>query len=317
MKAKTGKIQAAFQGGKTIKPGGFYWMRYVIPAMIFYVVFMAYPMLDSVRLSLYEGTAGVRTYVGLDNYVRLFTDEVVSKRFWNAFGNNWIFFAYHMILQNALGITFAAILTNRTMRGRKVYQTIIFIPCTVAVLVTGYLFKMMMNPQWSKMPLDAAGLGFLVHSPSGWLGDPGTALSAVSLVSVWQWVGIPTMMFVAAFQGIDDDLLEAASIEGASPWQQFTKIRIPLIIPVIGMVAIMTFVSNFNAFDVVFAMETLDGAPDYSTDLIGTLFYRYGVAGQHPVGIPEPGVGSAISTSIFAMLLCGVIPVLVKTQGKE
>ena len=125
MKAKTGKVQAAFQGGKTIKPGGFYWMRYVIPAMIFYVVFMAYPMLDSVRLSLYEGTAGVRTYVGLDNYVRLFTDEVVSKRFWNAFGNNWIFFAYHMILQNALGITFAAILTNRTMRGRKVYQTII------------------------------------------------------------------------------------------------------------------------------------------------------------------------------------------------
>ena len=222
-----------------------------------------------------------------------------------------------MILQNALGITFAAILTNRTMRGRQFYQTLIFIPCTVAVLVTGYLFKMMMNPQWAKAPLEKIGLGFMVHSPSGWLGDPGTALSAVSLVSVWQWVGIPTMMFVAAFQGIDDDLIEAASIEGATPWQQFTRIRIPLIIPVIGMVAIMTFVSNFNAFDVVFAMETLDGAPNYSTDLIGTLFYRYGVAGQHPVGIPEPGVGSAISTSIFCMLLCGVIPVLVKTQGKE
>ena len=143
------------------------------------------------------------------------------------------------------------------------------------------------------------------------------ALSAVSLVSVWQWVGIPTMMFVAAFQSIDDDLLEAASIEGASPWQQFTRIRVPLIIPVIGMVAILTFVANFNAFDVVFAIETPNGAPDYATDLIGTLFYRYGVAGQHPVGIPAPGVGSAISTTIFAMLLCGVVPVLVKTQGKE
>ncbi|MBQ6384100.1 MAG: sugar ABC transporter permease [Clostridia bacterium] len=316
MTAKS-RTSRAFQGGKTIRPGGIYWMRYVIPALVFYVVFMAYPMLDSIRLSLYEGTAGTRTYVGLANYVRLFTDEVVSKRFWNAFFNNWIFFAYHMILQNALGITFAAILTNRTMRGRQFYQTLIFIPCTVAVLVTGYLFKIMMNPQWSKAPLEAVKLGFLVHSPSGWLGDPGTALSAVSLVSVWQWVGIPTMMFVAAFQGIDDDLIEAASIEGANAWQQFTRIRIPLIIPVIGMVAIMTFVANFNAFDVVFAMETLDGAPDYSTDLIGTLFYRYGVAGQHPVGIPEPGVGSAISTSIFAMLLCGVIPTLVKTQGKE
>ena len=77
----------AFQGGKTIKPGGIYWIRYIIPAMIFYVIFMAYPMLDSVRLSLYEGTAGVREYVGFANYVRLFTDEVVSTRFWNAFGN--------------------------------------------------------------------------------------------------------------------------------------------------------------------------------------------------------------------------------------
>ena len=307
----------AFQGGKTIKPGGFYWMRYVIPALVFYVVFMAYPMLDSIRLSLYSGTAGEREFVGFANYVRLFTDEVVSTRFWNAFGNNWIFFAYHMILQNALGILFAAILTNRTMKGRKFYQTLIFIPCTVAVLVTGYLFKIMMNPQWSKAPLEAAGLGFLVHSPQGWLGDRATALSAVSLVSVWQWVGIPTMMFVAAFQSIDDDLLEAASIEGASPWQQFIRIRVPLIIPVIGMVAILTFVANFNAFDVVFAMETPNGAPDYATDLIGTLFYRYGVAGQHPVGIPEPGLGSAISTTIFAMLLCGVVPVLVKTQGKE
>ncbi len=307
----------AFRGGRCIRPGGIYWMRYVIPALVFYVIFMAYPMLDSVRLSLYEGTAGTRQFVGFANYVRLFTDEVVSTRFWNAFMNNWVFFAYHMILQNALGITFAAILTNRTMRGRQFYQTLIFIPCTVAVLVMGYLFKIMMNPQWSKAPLENVGLGFLVHSPQGWLGDPGTALSAVSLVSVWQWVGIPTMMFVAAFQGIDDDLIEASSIEGANPWQQFTRIRIPLIIPVIGMVAIMTFVANFNAFDVVFSMETLDGAPNYSTDLIGTLFYRYGVAGQHPVGIPEPGVGAAISTSIFFMLLCGVIPVLVKTQGKE
>ena len=313
MKANPRRIQA-FQGGTYIKPGGVYWLRYVIPALAFYVVFMAYPMIDSVRLSFYSGTAGTRDFVGFANYVRLFTDEVVSKRFWNAFKNNWIFFGWHMVLQNALGILFAAILTNRTMRGRQFYQTLIFIPCTIAVLVTGYLFKLMLNPVWAGTTLKKAGLGFLVRP---WLGDRGTALNVISLVSVWQWVGIPTMMFVAAFQGIPDDLIEAASIEGATAWQQFTRIRIPMIIPVIGMVAIMTFVSNFNAFDVVFSMATLDGAPDYTTDLIGTLFYRYGIAGQHPVGIPEPGVGAAISTSIFFMLLCGVIPVLKKTQGKE
>ena len=311
---QTSKKYGAFQGGGSIKPGGAYWILYILPAMLFYVVFMAYPMIDSIRLSFYSGTTGTRDFVGFANYVRLFTDPVVSTRFWNAFGNNWIFFAYHMILQNSLGILFAAILTSRTMRGRQLYQTLIFIPCTIAVLVTGYLFKLILNPIWAGTTLKKAGLGFLVRS---WLGDPKTALSCVSLVSVWQWVGIPTMMFVAAFQGISDDLIEAASIEGASSWQQFIKIKIPLIVPVIGMIAIMTFVSNFNAFDVVFSMETPDGAPNYSTDIIGTLFYRYGVAGQHPVGIPEPGVGAAISTTVFLILLCGVLPTLHSTQGKE
>ena len=311
---QTIKKYGAFQGGGSIKPGGAYWILYILPAMLVYVVFMAYPMIDSIRLSFYSGTTGTRDFVGFANYVRLFTDPVVSTRFWNSFGNNWIFFAYHMILQNSLGILFAAILTSRTMRGRQLYQTLIFIPCTIAVLVTGYLFKLILNPIWAGTTLKKAGLGFLVRS---WLGDPKTALSCVSLVSVWQWVGIPTMMFVAAFQGISDDLIEAASIEGASSWQQFIKIKIPLIVPVIGMIAIMTFVSNFNAFDVVFSMETPDGAPNYATDIIGTLFYRYGVAGQHPVGIPEPGVGAAISTTVFLILLCGVLPTLHSTQGKE
>ena len=119
----------AFQGGGSIRPGGIYWLRYIIPALLVYAVFMAYPLLDSFRLSLFAGTtASNREFVGLANYVRLFTDDVVSKRFWNAFGNNWVFFAFHMLLQNSLGILFAAILTNRTMRGRGVSQTLTFIP---------------------------------------------------------------------------------------------------------------------------------------------------------------------------------------------
>lgn len=309
------KANAALRhGGGGINPDGRYWIRYILPAALVYMIFMAYPLVDSVRLSLYSGTTGAREFVGLANYVRLFTDSVVSVRFWNAFGNTWIFFAFHMCLQNVLGILFAVVLTNKTMKGRQFYQTIIFIPCTIAVLVTGYLFKLMLNPIWAGSTLKAMGLGFLVRP---WLGDVNTALPVVSLVSVWQWVGIPTMMFVAAFQGISDDLIEAASIEGANGWQQFVRIKLPLIIPVVGMIAILTFVSNFNAFDVIYSMETADGAPSYTTDLIGTLFYRYGVAGQHPVGIPEPGVGAAISTTVFAMLLAGVIPTLKLTQGKE
>ncbi|MDR1600512.1 MAG: sugar ABC transporter permease [Oscillospiraceae bacterium] len=302
------------RGGGSIRPSGAYWIWYILPALLVYAVFMAYPMLDSVRLSLYEGTTGARRFVGVANYVKLFTDAVVSQRFWNAFGNTWVFFAFHMLLQNVLGIFFAHLLTNRTMRGSGIYQSIIFIPCTIAVLVTGYMFKMMLNPMWAGPTLKNIGLAFLSRP---WLGERSTALTVISLVSCWQWLGIPTMMFVAGFQGIDEDLLEAASIEGANNWHQFWRIKLPLVIPVVGMIAILTFVSNFNAFDVIYSMATPNGSPDYATDLIGTLFYRYGVAGEHPIGIPEPGLGAAVSTTVFAMLLCGVIPTLRATRGKE
>lgn len=302
------------QGGGSINPSGAYWLAYILPGLLVYLVFMAYPMLDSIRLSLYSGTTGAREFVGFENYVRLFTDPVTSERFWSAFRNNWVFFAFHMCVQNVLGILFAVILTNRTMKFSSAYQAIIFIPCTIAVLVTGYLFKLMMNPMWSGPTFKALGLPGLAKA---WLGEEATALPIVSLVSCWQWMGIPTMMFVAGLQGISDDLIEAASIEGANSWQQFWRIKLPLIMPVVGMIAILTFVSNFNAFDIVYAMETANGAPNYSTDLIGTLFYRWGVAGQHPVSIPDPGLGAALSTTVFAMLLVGVIPTLRATQGRE
>ena len=303
-----------YRGGGSINPGGSYWIAYILPALLVYLVFMAYPLVDSVRLSLYTGTTGSRVFTGFDNYVKLFTDATVSARFWGAFRNTWVFFAFHMLIQNVLGIFFAVLLTNRTMKFVTFYQSVIFLPCTIAVLVTGYLFKLMLNPNWGGSTLKSLGLGFLVKP---WLGETSTALNVISLVSCWQWIGIPTMMFVAALQGISDDLIEASLIEGANSWHQFLSIKLPLIMPAVGMIAILTFVSNFNAFDIIYAMATPNGSPDYSTDLIGSLFYRYGVAGQHPIGIPEPGLGAAISTSVFIMLLAGVIPTLHTTQTKE
>lgn len=300
--------------GDILNPRASYWIWYILPALIFYAVFMAYPLLDSIRLSLYTGGSTARTFVGLSNYITLFTDSEHSTRFWNAFGNTWVFFAIHMFVQNVLGIVFAVLLTNRGMRGRNFYQTIIFIPTTFAILVTGYLWKLMLNPVWSKGLLTAVGLPSLAKP---WLGTENTALIFVSLVSCWQWIGIPTMMFVAALQGISEDIYESADIEGASGWDVFWYIKLPLIKPVIGMITTLTFVNNFNAFDIVFATETANGAPGYSTDLIGTLFYRVGIAGQHPVGIPSQGMGATIATITFIMLALVSLVVLNKTRTKE
>jgi raffinose/stachyose/melibiose transport system permease protein len=219
-----------------------------------------------------------------------------------------------MLVQNTLGILFAVLLTDKTMRKKNFYRTVIFLPTTLAILVTGYLWKLILNPVWSGPVLEKIGLGLLARP---WLGSEKTALPVVALISCWQWVGIPTMMFTAALQNIPEELIESCYVEGAGNWVIFKKIKVPIIMPVIGMIAILTFVNNFNAFDVVFATENVNGAPSYSTDLLGTLFYRVGIAGQHPVGIPDAGLGAAIATITFIILCIGVIPTLLKTQTKE
>lgn len=300
-------------GANRLSPNGVYWIWYMLPALAFYVIFMVYPMIELLRLSFFTGNFGNRAFVGFQNFVKLFSDPDHSERFLNAFKNTAFFFTVHMLVQNVLGIVFAVLLTNTHMRGRKIYQTIIFVPTTFAVLVTGYLWKLLLSPVWSKPFLSGIGLGVLAKP---WLGMESTALLFVSLISCWQWMGIPTMMFVAALRNINEDIYEAAYIDGASGWQVFWRIKLPLLKPIIGMITILTFVNNFNAFDIVFAMENVNGAPGYSTDLIGTLFYRLGIAGQHPIGIPDPGMGAAVSTLIFIMLAIVSFLILRRTETK-
>ncbi len=297
-----------------LNPGGSYWIWYALPAIFFYVLFMAFPLLDSIRMSLYTGTTNNFTFVGLDNFTRLFTDPDLFARYWGSMKNTVVFFIVHMLVQNVLGIVFAVLITQKNMKGSKLYQTIIFIPTTFAVLVTGYLWKLLLNPVWSKNALASIGLEALAKP---WLGNEKYALLFVAFVSCWQWIGIPTMMFAAALQNISDDIYEAADIAGANKWQVFWHIKLPLIKPTVGIVTILTFVNNFNAFDIVFAMENVNGAPGYATDLLGTFFYRIGIAGQHPIGIPDPGMGAAIASITFVILMVGSLFVMKLTEAKE
>lgn len=293
------------------------WVFYILPALIVYVAFMAFPVVNSMRLSFYTGTGFVlNNFIGFDNYAKLFNGSETSVRFLNAFKNNWIFFAVHMLVQNSLGLLFAVLISSRSFRGRNAYRAIIFIPATLSPLVTGYLWKLILNPQWGAVNLFLNAVG-LENWALPWLGDPRTALISVSLVSSWQWVGLPTMMFLAGLERISGELFEAAEIDGARPSQVFARIKLPLILPIIGIVSILTFVGNFNAFDGIYALEGPDGQPLYSTDIMGTFFYRTGIAGQHPVGIPDMGLGAATATLTFLVLFAGVLLAGRLTQARD
>lgn len=293
------------------------WLGYLLPALLVYTFFMAYPLLSSVGMSFFssQGAAG-STFVGFDNYIRLFTRGEQAARYWGALGNTFYFFFIHMAVQNILGLIFALLLSSPFQKASGVYRTIIFIPATLAILVTGYLWKLILNPQWGAVNLFFKKIG-LEEMALAWLGEPEIALTVISLVSSWQWVGIPTMIFLAGLQTIPEELFEAARIDGAGGWQILRRVKLPLLLPVIGIVSILTFVNNFNAFDVVFAMAGVNGAPIYSTDLLGTLFYRVGIAGQHPVGIPDRGLGAAIAGITFILLVIGVRFIQTFTRSRE
>ncbi|HIE57684.1 MAG TPA: sugar ABC transporter permease [Anaerolineales bacterium] len=292
------------------------WILFLLPAILTYLVFMAAPLLDSMRLSFYTGKGYSPTeFVGFQNYIDLFTNPLWRERFFGALKNTIIFFAIHMIVQNSLGLFFANLLSAE-FKGRNIFRTIIFAPATLSVLVTGFLWTLILNPHWGAVNQALKAIG-LASWAKPWLGDEKLALVTISLTSVWQWVGMPTVLFLAGLLGISEEILEAARVDGASSRHIFWRIKLPLLKPVIGVVAILTFVDNFNAFDVIYAMAGAKGEPGYSTDLLATFFYRTGIAGEHPIGIPNMGMGAAIATITFAILMAGVLLWLYSSRNNE
>jgi raffinose/stachyose/melibiose transport system permease protein len=165
------------------------------------------------------------------------------------------------------------------------------------------VWKLILSPLWGVAPylLKLVGLGHLFHP---WLGVQSSALTAVSLISVWQFIGIPMMLIYAALLSIPDEVLEAAEIDGITGWSQFWKIKLPLVLPTIGIVSILTFVGNFNAFDLIYVSQGALAGPNFSTDILGTFLYRTFFGYQLQLG--DPNMGAAIATVMFAIILVGV-----------
>ncbi len=292
------------EGQRTRRPFPWHLVVFLGPAVALYSVFMVFPLFDSLRLSLF-GPAGVGpgVFVGLDNYVRLLTDSNWSPRFWGALQNNLVFFAIHMLVQNPIGLLLAVLLSTRVLRGRAVYRTLIFAPTVLSVVIVGFIWKLILNPLWGVGEgfLGAIGLGDLF---APWLGLQGPALITVSLMSVWQYVGIPMLLFSAALLAIPDEIIEAARVDGAGPARIFSRIQLPMIAPTIGIVAILTFVGNFNAFDLIYAVQGGLAGPEFSTDIMGTLFYRTFFGFQLQLG--SPTMGATVAGMMFVIILFGV-----------
>ncbi len=278
---------------------------FLVPATLIYTLFMIYPLLDSLRLSLFAPNAdGAEVFVGLKNYVTLLTDELWSVRFCGALGNNFTFFLIHMFVQNPIGLLLAALLSRHRVFGQNTYRTLLFMPTMLSVVIIGFIWQLILSPLWGIAEGVMSGVG-LEQFFKPWLGLESSALIALSLISVWQFIGLPMMLFYAAMLGIPDELIEAAHVDGANSWTVFWKIKFPLILPTVGIVTILTYVGNFNAFDLIYTAQGALAGPNFATDIMGTFFYRTFFGFQLQLG--NPTMGATIAAMMFLIILLGVL----------
>jgi raffinose/stachyose/melibiose transport system permease protein len=265
-------------------------LLFVLPALAVYLVFAVLPLATSIVMSFFQTSGGAGdVFVGFANYERLFTHPTISARFWNALINNMQYFIIHLIVEVPMGLLLAALLTSgKLRRSEGIYRTLLFIPATLSVVIVGFVWRLIINPLWG-----------LVGFPL--LGTESTALTTISLMSVWQYFGIPMVFLYSALLAVPNELVEAANIDGAGAWTTFWKIKFPLIAPQFGLIAILTYIWTFNGFDLVFALNGSAPGPNYSTDILGTYFYRtfFGSSGQ----LADLDLGAAVATVIFTTVL--------------
>jgi raffinose/stachyose/melibiose transport system permease protein len=273
---------------------------------------MIVPLFETLRLSFFTSVNNHPVFAGLANFAALFFEERWSHGFWNALRNNVYFFLIQM-LQNPIGIGLAALLALPRLRGAAAYRTAIFLPTLLSFVIVGFGWKLILSPLWGVTPslLGAVGLKSLF---APYLGRESSALTTLGLISVWQYVGVPMMLCYAALISIPDEIIDAAEVDGIVGVEQFFKIKLPLIWPTVGMISILTFVGNFNAFDLIYVTQGALAGPNYSTDILGTLLYRTFFGYQLQLG--DPNMGAAVATMMFLIILAGVCVYLFAVQRR-
>jgi len=273
------------------------------PGLLVYTLFMIWPLIGTLQTSFFQTVGRDQIFAGLENYRKLFFEPHFSGQLLNALANNFYFFVIHMLVQNPVGIALAAVLSSAGVRFKGFFRSVFFLPTMLSVVVVGFIWQLILSPLWGVTAglLASIGLSSLFMP---YLGLESTALTTLSLMSVWQNIGIPMMLIYAALLSIPDEIIDAARIDGANGWQLFWGTKLPLIMPTIALTAILTFIGNFNAFDLIFATQGALGLPNFSTDILGTFMFRTFFGNNLQQG--DLNLGAAVAMVMFFIILVGV-----------
>ena len=243
---------------------------FVTPALVLMALFVVYPVYSAARMSFYrwKGFGPMVDFVGLRNYVIVLTDEV----FTDAVMHNFMIVFASILVQLPLGLAIALLL-NRRIRGRGLLRTIIFVPYVLAEVIAGVVWFQLLQPGFGLIETVLSAVG--IPTPEqGFLGTPDIALATVFVVLTWKYLGLAVLLFLAGLQGVDDELYEAAQLDGASWWQIQRRIAIPLLAPTIRTWVFLSMIGSLQLFDMVWILT--GGGPANATTTMATYLISQG-----------------------------------------
>jgi len=264
---------------------------FMLPALLLIGLFTLLPFVQGVVLSFqsWDGV-GATAFVGINNYQRVFADNI----FWASMANVAKFGLIGFLLGNALSLALA-VAVNANPIGRTFYRIVYYLPGVFSVVVIGMMFQWILQPTVGILnrTLGSLGLELLKHN---WLADPATALPSVAGVYVWYHWGFGFLLFLAGLQGVPRELYEAASIDGAGAWERFRYVTWPQLIPVTTIVSILTMLAALQIFGTVQVLT--NGGPGYHTEVPTLRIYKEAFDFQ------RFGAAAAMSVVFGSILIC-------------
>ncbi len=235
---------------------------FVLPAVLIFSIFYIYPFISVFNLSLreWDGITPYTRFVGLLNFKEIIFQ---NRIWWQSMGNAAYITLIALTFQNALALALA-LACDRDIKAGNLYRVIFYIPPILSEVVVGLVWRWIYDGNYGLLNhwLNILGFG---HFARDWLSDPKTALTAVAIIHSWKGFGWGFIIFLAGLQTIPKELYEAAKVDGASSWQIFTRITIPLMVPVFILVSILTILGTMQVFVLILSMT--GGGPGYHTEV--------------------------------------------------
>lgn len=280
--------------------GAAYPSWFYVPAAIIYLVLFVFPTVASLFFSLTRWTLFDAQFIGLANFEQFLREPFLVKGLLNTL----IYGVMTSGLKVVLGMMLALLLTSDIF-GRDYLRSVVFFPVLVSTVGVGITFTALMHPQQGAIN-DAIAL-FGIKGP-GWLTDPRLALISVALVDVWKGVGLATVIYIAGLASIPRDYFEAAKIDGATAWQTFWGVTLPLMRPATVTVIILSLIGGLRSFDLIWAMTK--GGPGFTSDVIASVIYKQYQAGFY-------GLSTAGNVVLFAIVAVIVVPLSMFLNRRE